>query len=415
MKSALLFGLSALLTGLAAKPFVDASTRPEATSWAAFRSYPYGAKADAAMAAGRWSVAADFYAAAIARNPGEGRYARGLFLARAQLHRRVSPSQRLPDILAANKPAVMSQHVKYDIPATAAERAQQTPWRGPIVSLATSSPVVPFQSAPETQPENPRVLLAMADAPPAPQGPQAPLPQQVQPLAILSAPRWSVTSSATVRGSALALGAPGVSGFGGSQSGAELRWRLNADDARPLQIAAATFVGMSHPLSFDDRSAQAVIGLRYKPFAHINALVGADRLIKIGPQARNAFALRFMADTGANYDGPVDRTRWLHWHAGVDTALIGIKSRDIYAGADTRVGMGFRVNDQISVTPYLGANAILQAAGTSRSLVEIGPGIWLRGTINDRSRVDFRLAYRFNVAGNAPSRNGLVAQVALGF
>ncbi len=362
------------------------------------------------MAARNWRLAAELYAAAHARHPEEARYARGLLLARALLHPQLAPVKVQPEFLGIIKPAGMSSRVKYDIPASPGERAKQTPWRGPIVSLAYSAPVVPLNSAPTL--EKPPILLAMAEVPAAP---PAPLQQQVQPLAIVSSQRWSVNSSATVRGGSLALGAPGIATFGGSQSGAEVRWRLNTDAARPLQIAAASYVGMSDHLSFDDQTLQGVIGLRYKPFANINAVVGADRLIKIGPQARNAFALRFMADTGANYDGPIDRMRWLHWHAGVDSALIGIRSRDLFAGADARVGMGFRLNEQLSVTPYVGANAILQRAGKSQSLVEIGPGIWLRGKINDQSRVDFRLAYRFNIAGNAPSRDGLVAQVALGF
>jgi hypothetical protein len=224
-----------------------------------------------------------------------------------------------------------------------------------------------------------------------------------------------MNSSSTYRSRALPVTPQGAGEFGGSQSGAELRWRLNGDHQRALQLTAAAFVGNSVKAGFRGDSTQALIGLRYKPFQKTNIVLGADQLVKVGAQSRSALALRVMGDAGSNYDGPENQNRWLHWHAGFDTALIGARSRDLFASAEARAGIGFRLNQTLSLTPYVGIHALHQQAGERQTLVEAGPGLWLRTRLSGTSQLDMRIAYHVPVAGNTGTRDGVVAQIALGF
>ncbi len=417
MKSLLFYGISCLFMAAAAKPFVKIGGPETASSWATFRSYPHAKWADDDARDKKWAQAAHHYAQALIRNPREQRFARGVLTAWGHMLDQVPRASFLPVrqqqnmLLTQAIPGPLLQPVRFDVPQSPLERRQQTDWRGPIVALAATERIVPFQKTAAPAP----VLQAASHI-------QAASPIHISPATPFIAAdsrgassRWSFNSSATLRASDVPSTLPGIGDFGGSQSGAELRWQINTSREKPLQLAAATYMGTDTHFSIHRQTTQAVIGLRYKPFEKLNMVVGADRLIKLGSQSRNAFALRLMADTGANYDRPVDRSRWLHWHAGIDSALIGVNARDLFASGDARIGMGFRVTDTLSVTPYVGANALLQQAGTTQTLVEAGPGVWMRARLSDQSRLDLRVAYRVNIAGNAPTRNGVVAQVALGF
>jgi hypothetical protein len=427
MKSLLLLGVSALFMAAAAKPFVD-RTETDTSSWVAYRSYPYAVWADQAAHKDDWQQAAVYYAMALERYPGEERYARGTLHALRRLQDMLK--KPIPDLPPAKLPTTTAKAlhiVRYEIPETVQDRLQQTAWRGPIVAFRTT---LNREDAPDDIPASPAVgpeTAALAQAFLATDTASVatlaidPTNASALPLSytdVITAKkdrRWSFNSSSTYRSRALPELPRGAGEFGGSQSGAEMRWRLNGDRQRPLQIAASTFVGNTEKGGFRQDSTQAVIGLRYKPFQAANIVIGADQLLKVGKQSRTALALRAMGDVGKNYDGPPDKNQWLHWHAGFDTALIGAKSRDIFASAEARAGFGFRVNDTTSLTPYVGINALHQQAGSAQTLVETGPGIWLRMRFSDTSRVDMRLAYRVNVAGNARTRDGVVAQVALGF
>jgi hypothetical protein len=415
MKSMLFMSLSALFMAAAAKPFIGMPKSDSPHAWSAYRSYPYARWADAAVQEKKWGPALQFYAQALQRDPANTRLARGIQMCWHHL------MQQLPENSQAapqDRHLLPRQFVRFDIPRRASERRQQTLWRGPIVALTASSPVVAFETAKKPASEMTAPLFAThmrAVAVPLPP-PALPVPSNMpEPVALAYGSRWSFNSSSTVRSRDLPALARSIGEFGGSQSGAEVRWRLAAGTARPLHLAASAFVGTNTRRGFDPGSTQAVVGFRYKPLEHANVVLGADRLIRVGTQSRNAFALRAMGDAGQNYDGPADAASWLHWHAGFDTALIGVKSRDLFASSEARAGMGFRLTDTVSVTPHIGMNGILQQAGNTQTLVEAGPGVWLRWRINDTSRLDMRVAYRFNIAGSAPTRDGVVAQVAVGF
>jgi hypothetical protein len=418
MKLMAVFGVSCLFAAAATKPFVAMVHGPQNSSWAYFRSYPYAAKADAEMRAGNFPMAAYFYGQAVMRSPRDMRFVRGMNYAVQRARLLLPGTAKGPTVsetrVLSGRPAFrhFSQPVRHLLPAKIADRRRQTPWRGPIVQFASANIPVAFQEAPivpsaltvPAQPPRASQILSVAAAIPASR------------FAVPRVPsRLSFSAGSVVRANSLPTLLRGATEFGGSQSGAEVRWRLNDNGARPLQVAASAFAGLNNRLTPDGRSTQASIGVRYKPVSGINAVVGIDRMIKAGAHSRNAFALRLMADAGDNYDMPVDRARWLHWHAGFDSALIGMHSRDLFASAEARVGMGQRISDQWSVTPYAGVNTLFQRAGGTTTLVEAGPGLWVRGRLTEASRVDVRLAYRFNVAGNAKTKDGAVAQVSIGF
>jgi hypothetical protein len=426
VKSLVLFGFSAVFLAASAKPFI---TRPEtqAGSWAAYRSYPYAAWADQAVRRHEWQKAADYYAMALQRNPLDTRYAAGVRHAQQKLRRRPLA------VDAPIAPAAISWPkyvVRHEIPKDTRARLRPTAWRGPIVTFNTElgQGAAGNKASAAIKPAAEPFVLTLADVPAtAPLHAAAPAAPAITTITgslpgaranVIPAARhsrWSMSSSSTYRSRALPVTPQGAGEFGGSHSGAELRWRLNRDEQRPVQLTAATFVSNTVNGGFRGDSTQAMIGLRYKPFQKTNIVLGADQLVKVGSQSRSALALRVMGDVGSNYDGPENQNRWLHWHAGFDTALIGTASRDLFASAEARTGIGFRLNQTLSLTPYVGIHALHQQAGERQTLVEAGPGLWLRTRLFDTSQLDMRIAYRMSVAGNTETRDGVVVQMALGF
>jgi Bacteriophage N adsorption protein A C-term len=429
VKTTVVLGISCLFAAAAAKPFVEDDQVQRLSSWAHFRSYPYAAKAQAAFANGNAAEAARLFAHALARNQDNPLYSRGLLMAWQNAMLPVQ-ARTNPDVVDLTKKphtvtaaALPLYAVRHMVPRHQAARQQQTAWRGPVVNFTSGTVMVAFQETQSAMPGNTKILPGniMAAAGTMPQPPvQVPIPLAMPrtvpaKLPAKSAARFSVAAGASIRANPLPVPVRGATEFGGSQTGAEVRWRVNNDASTPLHIAASTFVGVDDRFSMIGASTQAAIGVRYKPSGKINAVLGLDRMVKLGSQSRNAFALRLMADAGHNYDAPLAQNHWLHWHAGVDSALIGAKSRDVFASGEARAGMGFRLADQWSLTPYVAAHALLQKTTATTTLVEMGPGIWLRGNLSETSRLDIRVGYRINVAGNTATKDGVVAQVAVGF
>ncbi|RME64733.1 MAG: hypothetical protein D6782_07685, partial [Alphaproteobacteria bacterium] len=210
-----------------------------------------------------------------------------------------------------------------------------------------------------------------------------------------------------------------------SQGGVEAAWRPWADGrlaARRATLYGRLLWGFADDrLDIVGRSAQAGIGVRARPVAAVNLVAGIERLIAVGGDARDDWMARLSYSAGAGYDAAPIEAAWWHWHVYGDLALIDPGRPDILGALEGRLGRAVRLAGLggLVATPFLGANAAFEDAFETTTLVEAGPGLWLRYWFNadrfatPRSALDLRLEYRFELAGDSSAGSGLVLTFAL--
>ena len=182
--------------------------------------------------------------------------------------------------------------------------------------------------------------------------------------------------------------------LGGGQSGGSLAWTLD-----PLARKSLAIVGRINAANDDPESAQAAIGLRWRPLPGVS--VSAERLVAIGAAARDDWTLRLAA--GAQ--GHRGRARWSGYgEAGV------LGNGDVYAGGQTRAGVGVRIGP-VDLGAGPGGWASLQTGAVTSGRVDIGPTVWARLPMGLELSAD----WRFRVAGNAAPGSGPAATLSAGF
>jgi tetratricopeptide (TPR) repeat protein len=188
--------------------------------------------------------------------------------------------------------------------------------------------------------------------------------------------------------------------------------RINGNPDRPLSLVGFLYSAQNlQHYGLNRDSLQAGFGIRWQPIKNIT--IEAARLQKIGNQARNDWMLRAGAGVGVWRPANLSQMHWLHWQARADAAMIGLSRRDIFAQADARIGLGFRLTEQMSITPYIGSTATVQKDNRTATLVEMSPGLWLHrsGTVP----LDARLEYRRKMAGSAAASNGVALTLGINF
>jgi hypothetical protein len=227
--------------------------------------------------------------------------------------------------------------------------------------------------------------------------------------------RFHLNSSTNWAPAASSAFLPSSTSLGASQVGVEMTYQLNKSQAHPFVASLSSFTGLDPIGKLDSDTTQLSAGLRYKPFQNINATVGVNRLIGIGSKSRNDWALTLAADKGLNYDPPLDKSYWLHWHAATNASLIGLNARDLFASGEARIGVGFPLIHNWQLTPYLGTQGILQYDRLVQSRLEAGPGLWLRGRLGTSDRLDFRLSYMKQIAGTVQDNSGIRVQFGFSY
>jgi hypothetical protein len=411
-------------------------------SWAHFRADTYAAQGRWLLVKHQWQEAAMAFAAAHARSPRDATYVTLEKLALAL----ANPVRKQKSLLKhAMMPAQITTSPKPKL--AAAPKAKPTYYLMAIVPAAGSADILtpdkqgylwgPTVRILPAQREQPTLIAAVAvpsDVPPKSSNAElayaalsdknfskarllfaqaiAEEPRQQwiadnRPLA-----KWlAVQTGVTYRSGAPALAATqALLGQGGGWLDAAAR--LNGNPDRPLALTGFLYSAQSlQSHGLDQKSLQAGFGLRWQPVK--NFTVEAARLIKVGNQSRNDWMLRAGAGFGAWRPADLGQTRWFHWQTRADAALIGLKKADVFAQTDARVGLGFRLNDQLSLTPYVGSTATLQKDITTATLIEVSPGLWLHRSGN--IPLDARLEYRRKIAGTAADSNGVALTFAVGF
>jgi tetratricopeptide (TPR) repeat protein len=169
-------------------------------------------------------------------------------------------------------------------------------------------------------------------------------------------------------------------------------------------------------LDIPSASWQGGLGGSLRPLPFDNLVIGAERLIAIGRDARNDWLVR----AGYSWSHMANASSWPDATLYLDAALIDPASPDILATGD------FRLGKRIVFRPWLRLWPHLVLAGNwqdddygSVSLLEAGPG--LTATLNFdeghyrayRASLDISLQYRLKLAGSSVGRSGPLLTISL--
>lgn len=253
----------------------------------------------------------------------------------------------------------------------------------PWPASAKPAPPKPAPAARRFFPAAP--LLFAAES--APAGPPA-LPESTVPR------RWSGSTWLFARrGSGAGLAAGGM--LGGSQAGARISYRLNADPARPLALSARLYT----PL--EGQGAEAALGLAWNPAAGIPLTLLAERRQAVGRGGRRAFSLlAYGGFSEKKVAGP------LVADAYGQAGLVGLRDRDLFA--DGALALGVPLSARVKAGAGLWGSV---QPGLSR--IDVGPEISWRLPV----AVNLRLVadWRFRVAGDAAPASGPALTLGVDF
>jgi hypothetical protein len=425
-----IFAIFILMLSLTVAPILSAHSQ-----WMQFRADTYAAKGRWLLANQQWQAAATAFTAAHDRSPGDISYAKLTALAQA-LSRPVRRQVRAtfmhaihaaaPKFVASAQPEPKFILMAL-IPSSGTENALahdiQGRYWGPIVRILLAqievtppAIIASVVQTPDTSPaENAYAALVDKDFSKArlyfgKAIAADPQPQWIADNRPLT--KWlSVQTGVTYRSGAPTLRlTQALLGKGGGWF--DVAARLNGNPEKPVAVVGFLYSAQSlQSYSFAADSVQAGIGLRWQPVK--NVTIEAARLIKVGAQSRNDWMVRAGAGTGVWRPADSSQAHWLHWQIRADAALIGLGKADIFAQADGRIGVGLRLSDQVSLTPYLGGTATLQKDVATATLFEISPGLWLHQAGN--MPLDARIEYRRKVAGTAAASNGVAVTLSVGF
>jgi hypothetical protein len=211
--------------------------------------------------------------------------------------------------------------------------------------------------------------------------------QQV--LSMQPVSRWSASAWAFVRQGGGEQLAPGGM-LGGSQAGARLGYRINADPARPLALNARLYTPLKNR-----KAAEAAVGAEWKPVAEVPVRLLAERRQALGREGRSAFSLLMHGGvSGLKVAGPVEL------NAYAQAGVVGMRSRDLFADGSVTLGLPIDGAERITI----GAGA-WGAAQPGISRLDAGPSVSLRLPLQGRN-IRISAGWRLKIAGDASPGSG---------
>jgi len=215
------------------------------------------------------------------------------------------------------------------------------------------------------------------------------------PLPRADANRWSGSAWLLARREQgePALAADGT--LGGSQAGARILYRVNADPARPLAVSARIYLPL-HRTS----GAEAAAGIDWQPAARLAVHILAERRQALGEEGRSAFALTLYG--GVSRPLPHGVRVDAYGQAGV----VGVRARDLFVDGSVRV--------TAPAGPVEIGGAAWGAAQPGAARLDAGPQVSVRvraGPAALRLSAD----WRFRVAGDAAPDSGPALTLAADF
>jgi hypothetical protein len=178
--------------------------------------------------------------------------------------------------------------------------------------------------------------------------------------------------------------------LGGSQAGARLSYRVNADAARPLSLSARLY----SPIK-DRKAAEAAVGVEWQPLAEVPVRLLAERRQALGRKGRSAFSILAHGGVSAlKVVGPVELSAY------AQAGIVGLKSRDLFADGSVRLDVP--IDDAGTLAIGAGAWGAVQP---SASRLDAGPSLSVRLPLQGRN-IRISADWRLKVAGDASPGSG---------
>ncbi len=166
-------------------------------------------------------------------------------------------------------------------------------------------------------------------------------------------------------------------------------------------------------------TAQATVGVRYKPFSKLGLVLVGQQLFALGSVGKNDTLLHVAYSGGEGTGLNVRDESWQTWQYYGDLAYLVTQKRTI-AAFEASYGQTFRLSEQnsrITYTPHWALAADSDSAATQVVAAGTGPGVrlryWLReDTYNaPASFLDFNLQYRYSLTNSNRSRGVLMRAI----
>lgn len=149
-------------------------------------------------------------------------------------------------------------------------------------------------------------------------------------------------------------------------------------------------------------TAQATLGLRYKPFSSFGMILVAQRMLALGNASVSDTLLHAAYSDGVGGDLNVFQDDWRTWQYYADVAYFvqARRSVDVFEGSYGQVIHASESSGRATWTPHAVLAAQYDSAAVKPSAVGIGPGIrwryWLREDAHNApaSWFEFSLQYR---------------------
>ena len=213
-----------------------------------------------------------------------------------------------------------------------------------------------------------------------------------------------------------------------SQGGVELAWtppQIGFRDGKRLQLFGRLAWGHSDNFALKEESAQAGIGVRYKPWRDHNLVFAAERLAAVGKAARNDWMLRASYSWDTGYDLQPEASSWRYGTLYLDAAVIDPADPDVLLAAEGRYGRSFLISGGAYgpawvTTPHVVvAGNVQKDAFHATTLLESGPGLSVKLFFADASEaahggtLEFLVQYRLKVGGDSAGGSGVVATMVM--
>ncbi|MBW7837860.1 MAG: tetratricopeptide repeat protein [Sphingomonadales bacterium] len=213
-----------------------------------------------------------------------------------------------------------------------------------------------------------------------------------------------------------------------SQGGVELAWtppRFGFRDGRRLQIFGRLAWGHSDDFALKEDSAQAGVGVRYKPWRDQNLVFSAERLAALGREARNDWMLRASYSWDMGFDLRPEEKSWTYATLYLDAAMIDVTDPDVLLAGEGRYGRSFLIGGgaygpAVLATPHLViAGNVQKDAFHTTTLVEAGPGLSAKLFFADTPEaahggtLELLVQYRVKIGGDSVGGSGVVATLVV--
>ena len=212
-----------------------------------------------------------------------------------------------------------------------------------------------------------------------------------------------------------------------SGGGVEMAWIppfIGLRDDRILQVIGRVSASLdqNNSFSFDEKSWQGAVGLRYKPFQSQNLSVGVERLFHIGRNAEDNWLFRAMYSWADGLDLKPGKSFWNYsFIYGEYDYFAAYNVRSTVYG-EARQGITFNLQDKWLVSPHVvGDFRLVEPDRDQDSLAEMGAGVSLRYLLPaydyevSRSSIEFLLQYKYGTLFHSLSndKNNNISSVFL--